>query len=70
MILDKCSGTEMKHRVDENAETVRARLEAYHTQTAPLIAYYDARGALERAPATGAITEAANTLNDIVCARL
>jgi adenylate kinase len=27
-------------RKDDNEETVRSRLKAYHTQTAPLIEYY------------------------------
>ncbi|MBL9059100.1 MAG: adenylate kinase, partial [Mangrovicoccus sp.] len=40
-ICDKCGSTEFKRRADDNAETVRSRLEAYHAQTAPLIDYYD-----------------------------
>jgi len=43
---DKCGGTEMKRRPDDNADTVRTRLEAYHADTAPLIDYYAARGSL------------------------
>ncbi|NKX45472.1 adenylate kinase [Roseicyclus persicicus] len=43
---DKCGGTQMKRRADDNAETVRTRLKAYHADTAPLIDYYAARGAL------------------------
>ena len=45
-VCDKCGGTEMKRRADDNAETVRTRLQAYHADTAPLIDYYAARGAL------------------------
>lgn len=37
---DKCGGTEFKRRADDNVETVKARLSAYHEQTAPLIPYY------------------------------
>ena len=33
-------------RKDDNAETVRTRLDAYHAQTAPLLPYYRARGLL------------------------
>ena len=33
-------------REDDNAETVRARLEAYHAQTAPLLPYYRDKGLL------------------------
>ncbi len=41
---DKCGGTEFVRRPDDNAETVRARLKAYHAQTAPLIGYYQRQG--------------------------
>ena len=44
---DKCGGSEFKRRPDDNAETVRARLEAYHADTAPLIAYYQSTGKLK-----------------------
>ena len=46
-VCDKCGSTEFKRRPDDNAETVRARLEAYHADTAPLIAYYKAAGKLK-----------------------
>ncbi|MEA5160051.1 adenylate kinase [Cereibacter johrii] len=63
---DKCGGTEFKRRPDDNAETVGARLAAYHAQTAPLIAYYAGRGVLERIDAMGAIDEIAGALGRIV----
>ena len=63
---DKCGGTEMKRRADDNAETVASRLEAYHAQTAPLIAYYDGKGALQKIDAMGDITEIAGNLSAIV----
>lgn len=47
-VCDKCGGTAFKRRADDNAETVRERLKAYHAQTAPLIAYYEAKGVLQR----------------------
>lgn len=34
-------------RSDDNEETVRGRLHTYHTQTAPLLPFYDARGQLK-----------------------
>jgi adenylate kinase len=43
---DACGGTEFTRRPDDNAETVRARLGAYHAQTAPLLPYYRAKGLL------------------------
>lgn len=45
-VCDVCGGTEFKRRADDNAETVRARLAAYHEQTAPLLPYYRERGVL------------------------
>ncbi len=43
---DNCGGHDFTRRSDDNAETVRARLEAYHRQTAPLLPYYAANGLL------------------------
>jgi adenylate kinase len=63
---DKCQGTDFKRRADDNAETVAARLDAYHAQTAPLIAFYDAQGALARVDAMGAIDDIAKQLGAIV----
>ena len=63
---DKCGGTEFQRRADDNAETVRSRLEAYHAQTAPLIDFYRGRGSLQEVAAMGAIDEIAATLAEIV----
>lgn len=46
-ICDVCGSTEFTRRKDDNAETVTARLRAYHDQTAPLLPYYRARGVLK-----------------------
>ena len=43
---DNCGCHDFTRRSDDNAETVRARLEAYHRQTAPLLPYYAANGLL------------------------
>ncbi|MEZ5685268.1 MAG: adenylate kinase [Paracoccaceae bacterium] len=63
---DKCGGSEFKRRADDNAETARARLEAYHAQTAPLIAHYRALGVLEEVDAMGSIDQIASGLGSIV----
>lgn len=42
-VCDKCSG-DLYQRDDDKEETVKKRLEAYHSQTAPLIAYYEQEG--------------------------
>jgi adenylate kinase len=63
---DKCGGTAFKRRADDNAETVRERLKAYHAQTAPLITYYEGRGVLQRIDAMGPIAGIRAALSDIV----
>ncbi len=45
-VCDECGNTEFTRRADDTAETVRARLEAYHAQTAPLLPYYRKKGVL------------------------
>jgi adenylate kinase len=47
---DRCDidGSELEQRVDDREATVRHRLEVYHAQTEPLVAYYDERGLLRR----------------------
>jgi adenylate kinase len=65
-VCDKCGGSEMKRRADDNADTVRTRLKAYHADTAPLIDYYAARGTLTAVPAMGEIGEIAQRLTAIV----
>ena len=45
---DVCGGTNFVRRDDDKPETVRARLEAYRLQTAPILPYYAAKGMLSR----------------------
>jgi adenylate kinase len=67
---DKCGGGDFKRRADDNAETVGARLEAYHAQTAPLITYYDTKGSLQRIDAMGEIDVIAKELAAITQAAM
>lgn len=43
-ICDNCQGTEFTYRSDDNAETVRQRLDVFHQQTSPIISYYEKVG--------------------------
>ncbi|MCE2510663.1 MAG: adenylate kinase [Alphaproteobacteria bacterium] len=45
-VCDACGGKEFSRRKDDNPETVKARLEAYHAQTAPILPYYREREVL------------------------
>ena len=63
---DNCGGTDMTRRADDNAETVKSRLAAYHEQTAPLTQYYQNRNALDRVDAMGDITQINASIATIV----
>ena len=45
-VCDKCGSTEFVRRADDKRETVAARLEAYHQQTAPILPHYAQAGRL------------------------
>ena len=45
-VCDVCGSTEFTRRPDDNEKTVRDRLAVYNKQTAPLVAYYGAKGNL------------------------
>ena len=44
-VCDKCAGT-LVQRMDDNSDTVKERLNVYHSQTQPLKAYYEKQGKL------------------------
>jgi adenylate kinase len=55
-ICDKCS-CELYQRDDDKEQTIKNRLEVYDKQTAPLAAYYGAKGILRHVDGTGSIDE-------------
>ncbi len=57
-ICDDC-GTALVIRKDDNPETVKDRLTVYHSETEPLIAYYQAKGILKTICGTDPIAEVA-----------
>lgn len=56
-VCDECGGREFVRRKDDNAETVKARLAAYHAQTAPLLPFYDRKGLLRTVDGMAGIDE-------------
>ena len=56
-VCDRCGSTEFKQRPDDNEETVKTRLAAYHAQTEPLLPYYRDRGVLKTVNGMAAIDE-------------
>lgn len=65
-VCDKCGGQKFRRRADDNADTVRRRLVAYHAETAPLIAFYEAKGALQSLDAMGEIDAITMALRGLV----
>ncbi len=65
-VCETCGGTTFNRRDDDTAETVAARLEAYHGQTAPLLPYYRARGTLASVDGMGGIDEVATAIDGIL----
>ncbi|MCZ0987476.1 MULTISPECIES: adenylate kinase [Streptomyces] len=55
-VCDVCGG-ELYQRDDDSEETVRTRLEVYHTQTEPIIDYYKAQGLVVTISSLGPVDE-------------
>jgi adenylate kinase len=53
-------------RADDNDEVMRHRLEVYHAQTEPLLAYYEGRGILHRIDARGEVDEVYAAIRAVV----
>jgi adenylate kinase len=68
-VCDVCGSTEFIRRADDNRETVAARLEAYHQQTAPIIPHYAATGALRSVDGMAEIPEVSRQI-DLVLSTL
>jgi adenylate kinase len=62
--IEKRRGVE--GRADDDPVAVRNRLQAYRSQTAPVLAWYESRGALTRIPAIGPIDSIAGQVKRVV----
>ena len=65
-VCDQCGGSEFTRRADDNAETVRARLQAYHEQTAPILSYYKEKGTVKSVEGMASIDEVTEQLNAVL----
>lgn len=65
-VCDTCGGTEFKRRADDNAETVKTRLEQYHAQTAPILPYYQSKGVLKGVDGMADIGEVTQQIADLL----
>ena len=46
-VCDVCGSKDFTRRADDNAETVKTRLDAYRKQTQPILPYYKGKGVLK-----------------------
>ena len=67
-VCDSCGSTGFTRRADDNRETVAARLEAYHRQTAPIIPHYAAAGILKSVDGMADIDEVARQIDAALAA--
>jgi adenylate kinase len=65
-ICDVCGSGEFTRRADDKAETVAARLEAYHRQTAPLLPYFAAQGILRVVDGMAEMDEVARQIEAVL----
>lgn len=65
-VCDVCGASEFSRRKDDNAETVKARLEAYHEQTAPLLPYYRSKSIVETVDGSTQISDVAGRIETIL----
>jgi adenylate kinase len=65
-VCDECGSREFTRRADDNAETVRKRLEAYYAQTAPIIAHYRAQDLVRTVDGMGSIDDVTTALMRVV----
>ncbi len=63
---DVCGSTEFVRRADDNRETVGARLEAYHRQTAPILPHYAAQGILRTVDGMADIDTVAHEIDSVL----
>ncbi|NLH48624.1 MAG: adenylate kinase [Myxococcales bacterium] len=56
-VCDRCGHQPLIIRDDDKEETIRQRLATYHSQTAPLIVYYEKKNLLRSIDGVGAVDE-------------
>lgn len=57
---------EIEGRADDNVETIRVRMQVYHSETAPLLDYYDEKGLLVKINGEQAIGNVTADLTKVV----
>ncbi|NNF77664.1 MAG: adenylate kinase [Rhizobiales bacterium] len=65
-VCDRCGSTAFSRRADDNAETVRERLKAYHAETAPLLPYYAKKGILKTIDGMTEIEQVTGQIDEVL----
>ncbi len=65
-VCDRCGSTAFSRRADDNAETVRERLKAYHAETAPLLPYYAEKGILKTIDGMTEIEQVTGQIDEVL----
>ena len=65
-VCDSCGATDFLRRSDDNEATVRARMEAYHEQTRPILPFYERKGALETVDGMASIDGVFSQIEEIL----
>jgi adenylate kinase len=65
-VCDVCGANEFIHRPDDRPEAVKARLEVYRRQTAPILPYYRARAILRSVDGAAEMNAVTRQIEDIL----
>lgn len=65
-VCDKCQGTNLNQRKDDNKESVKTRLGVFKSTIDPVLEYYESKGALTRVDASASSEEVFEQLRNTV----
>lgn len=65
-VCDVCGASNFKRRADDNADTVRQRMNEYRAKTAPIIPHYEGRGIVARVDGMADMDAVAAAIDKIV----
>lgn len=65
-VCDECGSTEFTRRADDNEETVRQRLAAYHAVTEQILPFYEEKGILREVDGMAAIDVVTKQIDDVI----
>lgn len=65
-VCDACGSRDFTRRADDKHETVQARLDAYYSQTAPILPHYAANGTLSSVDGMGEVGEVARQIDTML----